>query len=64
MTSSQVQQFVFMSLRMMIRAPIMAIGGIIMAVAQDARLSLIFRRRRSRSWRLYLRDCRKGDAAF
>ena len=38
---SQVQQLVFMSLRMMIRAPMMAIGGIIMAVAQDARLSLL-----------------------
>lgn len=37
----QVQQFVFMSLRMMIRAPMMAIGGIIMAVIQDARLALI-----------------------
>ncbi len=38
---SQVQQLVFMSLRMMIRAPLMAIGGIIMAVMQDVRLSLI-----------------------
>ena len=39
---TQVQQLAFMSLRMMIRAPLMAIGGVIMAVAQDARLSLIF----------------------
>lgn len=38
---SQVQQLVFMSLRMMIRAPLMAVGGIIMAVVQDARLSLV-----------------------
>ena len=37
----QVQQLVFMSLRMMIRAPLMAIGGITMAVIQDARLSLL-----------------------
>lgn len=39
---AQLQQLVFMSLRMMIRAPLMAIGGIIMAVVQDPRLSLIF----------------------
>lgn len=39
---AQVQQLAFMSLRMMIRAPLMAVGGVIMAVAQDARLSLIF----------------------
>ena len=37
----QVQQLTFMSLRMMIRAPLMAIGGVIMAMAQDARLSMI-----------------------
>lgn len=37
----QVQQVVFMSLRLMIRAPLMAIGGVVMAVAQDAKLSLI-----------------------
>lgn len=39
---AQVQQLAFMSLRMMIRAPLMAIGGVIMAIAQDARLSMIF----------------------
>src|SRR5690606_21646540 len=39
---NQVQHTVFMALRMMTRAPLMAIGGIFMAVAQDARLSLIF----------------------
>jgi ABC-type multidrug transport system, ATPase and permease components len=38
---SQVQQLAFMSLRMMIRAPLMAIGGMIMALMQDVRLSLI-----------------------
>ncbi len=39
---AQVQQMVFMSLRLMIRAPLMALGGIVLAVAQDAKLSLIF----------------------
>lgn len=38
---AQVQQLVFMSLRLMIRAPLMALGGIVLAVAQDAKLSLI-----------------------
>ncbi len=38
---TQVQQFVNMSLRMMVMAPMMAIGGIIMAVLTDARLSLV-----------------------
>ena len=38
---AQVQQMVFMSLRLMIRAPLMALGGIVLAVAQDAKLSLI-----------------------
>lgn len=38
---TQVQQVMFMSLRMLISAPIMAAGGIIMAVSLDARLSLI-----------------------
>ncbi|MCY0869277.1 MAG: ABC transporter ATP-binding protein, partial [Firmicutes bacterium] len=37
----QVQQFVNMMLRMMIMAPLMGIGGIIMAVYTDAPLSLI-----------------------
>jgi len=37
---TQVQQVVIMSLRLMARAPMMAIGGIIMAVSRDARLSL------------------------
>lgn len=37
----QVQQFVNMALRMMVMAPLTAIGGIIMAVYTDARLSLI-----------------------
>ena len=39
---TQVQNVLFMSLRLMVRAPIMAIGGIVMAVAQDAKLSLVF----------------------
>ncbi len=38
---TQIQQVVMMSLRMMARAPIMAIGGIIMAVSKNAKLSLI-----------------------
>ncbi|AUW93956.1 MAG: multidrug ABC transporter ATP-binding protein [Sulfobacillus thermosulfidooxidans] len=37
----QVQQFVNMLLRMMVMAPLMALGGIIMAIYTDARLSLI-----------------------
>ena len=37
----QVQQVIMMGLNMMILAPIMAIGGIIMAVREDAKLSLI-----------------------
>lgn len=38
---SQIQQLVFMSQRMMSRAPLMAVGGIIMAIAQDTRLSMV-----------------------
>lgn len=38
---TQVQQVVFMMLRMMISAPMMAIGGVIMAMATDRTLSLI-----------------------
>jgi len=38
---TQVQNVVATILRMFIRAPIMAIGGIIMAISKDARLSLI-----------------------
>ncbi len=38
---TQVQQFFNMSLRMMVMAPMMAIGGIIMAVLTDAKLSLV-----------------------
>lgn len=37
----QVQQFINMLLRMMVMAPLMAIGGIIMAIYTDAKLSLI-----------------------
>lgn len=39
---TQVQQSVTMMLSMMVRAPIMCAGGIIMAVSRDARLSLVF----------------------
>lgn len=39
---TQVQQVLIMMIRMMISAPMMAIGGIIMAVSKDATLSLIF----------------------
>ena len=37
----QVQQFVNMLLRMMVTAPLMALGGIIMAMSTDARLSSV-----------------------
>ncbi|MNJ54295.1 Lipid A export ATP-binding/permease protein MsbA [compost metagenome] len=39
---NQLQQVLIMMLRMMVMAPMMAIGGIIMAVSKDAKLSLIF----------------------
>lgn len=38
---AQVQQVAIMSLRMMIRAPLMLVGGIIMAVSKNKKLSLI-----------------------
>ncbi len=38
---TQVQMVIMMVLRMLIRAPMMCIGGIIMAVSKDAKLSLI-----------------------
>lgn len=38
---TQVQMVVMMSLRMMVMAPLMMIGGIIMAVSRDPRLSLV-----------------------
>lgn len=38
---TQVQQVLMIMLRMMVSAPMMGIGGIIMAVSKDARLSLI-----------------------
>ena len=37
----QLQNFIINSLRMMARAPIMAVGGIIMAISKDVKLSLI-----------------------
>ncbi|RAV19331.1 ABC transporter ATP-binding protein [Paenibacillus contaminans] len=37
----QVQQVLIMMLRMMVMAPMMCIGGIIMAVSKDAKLSLV-----------------------
>ena len=39
---TQIQQVMVMVLRMMIMAPIMAVGGITMAVTRDARLSRVF----------------------
>ena len=39
---TQVQQLVLMSMRMMIQAPLMCIGGIIMAVSKNKELSLLF----------------------
>lgn len=38
---TQIQQFTLTMLRMMLRAPMMCIGGIIMAVSKDAKLSLV-----------------------
>lgn len=38
---TQLQQFLIMTLRMMLTAPLMCVGGIIMAVLQDAKLSLL-----------------------
>ncbi len=38
---TQVQQVVIMMLRMVISAPIMLVGGVIMAVSKDAKLSLV-----------------------
>lgn len=38
---TQVQQVTMMMLRMMVRAPLMCIGGIIMAISKDAKLSII-----------------------
>lgn len=38
---TQVQQVVIMMLRMVISAPIMLVGGVIMAVSKDAQLSLV-----------------------
>ncbi len=38
----QVQQVAIMSLRMMVRAPMMLIGGVIMALAKNKTLSLVF----------------------
>lgn len=39
---TQVQQLSLMSMRMMIRAPLMCIGGIIMALSKNKQLSLLF----------------------
>lgn len=38
---TQIQQLLFMSLRIMARAPMMAVGGLVMAFAQDARLAWV-----------------------
>ncbi|PTQ57684.1 MAG: Lipid A export ATP-binding/permease protein MsbA [Candidatus Carbobacillus altaicus] len=38
---TQVQQMLLMSLRMMVRAPLMAVGGVIMAISMDRSLSLV-----------------------
>src|SRR5690606_22113958 len=38
---NQVQQVLFMMLRMSISAPTMAVGGIVMAVSKDPTLSLV-----------------------
>src|SRR5699024_9208716 len=38
---TQIQQVMMMILRMVLRAPLMIIGGIVMAVSKDAKLSLV-----------------------
>src|SRR5690554_5199212 len=38
---NQIERFVIMMLRMMVTAPMMAIGGIIMALSKDTKLSLV-----------------------
>ncbi len=38
---TQIQNFIITALRMMVRAPVMALGGIVMAVSKNAKLSLI-----------------------
>lgn len=38
---TQIQQVLTISMRMMLRAPMMAIGGIIMATSKDAKLSMV-----------------------
>src|SRR5690554_6843840 len=38
---TQVQQVLIMMMRMMVMAPLMVIGGVIMAVSRDAKLSLV-----------------------
>ncbi len=38
----QIQNVLYMMMRLMVMAPIMLLGGIIMAVGRDAKLSLIF----------------------
>ncbi len=39
---TQIQQVTVVILRMMVMAPIMAVGGVVMAVSKDARLALVF----------------------
>ncbi|WP_372634849.1 ABC transporter ATP-binding protein [Cohnella sp.] len=39
---TQVQSVLIMMMRMMVMAPMMCIGGLIMAISKDARLSLVF----------------------
>lgn len=39
---TQIQQMMTMLLRMFLRAPLLCVGGIIMAISKDAKLSLIF----------------------
>ncbi|HZK24701.1 MAG TPA: ABC transporter ATP-binding protein [Oscillospiraceae bacterium] len=39
---TQIQMMLVMAIRMMVMAPVMSIGGLILAVSKDAKLSLIF----------------------
>jgi ABC-type multidrug transport system fused ATPase/permease subunit len=60
-TCTQVQMVVFMMLAMMVGAPIMMVGGVIMALAQDVGLSWLVAVA-SRCWR-HRRADRAADAA-
>lgn len=59
----QVQDVTIMILQMMTRAPLMLVGGIILAVSRDAVLSLIFLAA-SPSWRIHLFGVKKSHPSI